>query len=539
MSTSLSRGQRLSVAFIAIFFLPLWIALTVVVYAAAWLIYLRYAQTDAPQPYPFLPYHPIRVYKVVSTYTELQVSKLMRLIPLFGHFARFQMTNDKRADTIKNIKYGSGKGILDVYIGGSLTNPTYSSVDDDTGSDYTVESNGSPVVIYVYGGAWDSGHKSMLLPMAQNLANQGYIVVVPDYTHYPEAKIETMVKDIQEVVLWTSVNITRYGGDPNNIYLMGSGSGAHIASLAIIKDAVDQLGGIPPPKLETDSTPVVDLPLWPEMPHDTQHQQLQLHTATDKATQLKERVHGLILFSGVFDITFYYAYLHKRGIEEVSAMPRVMHQSPNNYLACSPSWLLANASATLEHPELLVDVLPKSILIIHGEQDRLIPAHSSQTFFKLLCSAEIPNTKFKLYKDQGHLDPAIDLIFPTNPMTASLLSDLAEAIRPVGFSSTSPSSSVNGSNGTVHGTDTPFNRQSSLMRDVDGLKANSSASTALDSYHYKQDDPVFSSTNHFGRRPNHMRSSSVGSGEEYNHQQEQYARELAATFLDQSDRLVR
>lgn len=57
--------------------------------------------TDAPQAYPYLPYHPIRVYKVVSTYAELQFNKLMRLVPLFGHFARFQLTNGKKTDMIK------------------------------------------------------------------------------------------------------------------------------------------------------------------------------------------------------------------------------------------------------------------------------------------------------------------------------------------------------------------------------------------------------------------------------------------------------
>ncbi|KAF9153332.1 hypothetical protein DFQ26_000614, partial [Actinomortierella ambigua] len=332
-----------------------------------------------------------------------------------------------------NINYGSGKNVLDVYIGDSsaTSNPSSPLVDDDAGSDHTVESNGGPVIIYVYGGAWDSGHKSMLMPMAQNLANQGYIVVVPDYTHYPAGKIEDMVKDIQEAIVWTTVNITRYGGDPSNIYLMGSGSGAHIASLAVIKDAIDQLDGASPPTVETDVTPVVNLPAWPETSDNSNRQyQLPLHPLTNNGVQLKERVHGLILFSGVFDITFYYAYLHKRGIEEVSAMPRVMHRSPNNYLACSPSWLLATANATLERPELLERVLPKSILIIHGEYDRLIPAQSSQTFFELLCSAEIPNTKYKLFKGQGHLDPAIDLILPSNRLTAKLLSELAKVIRP-------------------------------------------------------------------------------------------------------------
>ncbi|KAG0212660.1 hypothetical protein BGX28_005856 [Mortierella sp. GBA30] len=376
---------------------------------------------DAPQAYPFLPYHPIRVYKVVSTYAELQLNKLMRLVPLFGHFARFQLTNSKKTDIIKNVTYGRGNNLLDVYIG---NNPA-SSADhtDDDESDHTVESNGNPVIIYVYGGAWDSGHKSMMMPMAQNLANQGYVVVVPDYTRYPQAKIEDMVRDVQDAVIWTTQNATRYGGDPSNIYLMGAGSGAHVASLAIMNDAVEQLGGLPSPAIEGDTTPLVKIPSWPDHPVTTFH-------GAKTGQQIKERVQGLILFSGVFDITFYYAYLHKRGIEEVSAMPRVMHQSASNYLACSPSWILATATATLERPELLEQVLPKSILIIHGEHDRLIPAHSSQTLFNLLCAAEIPNIKFKVYTGQSHLDPAIDLILPSNAITAALLNDVADVIRP-------------------------------------------------------------------------------------------------------------
>ncbi|ORZ28473.1 Alpha/Beta hydrolase protein [Lobosporangium transversale] len=345
----------------------------------------------------------------------------MRLVPLFGHFARFQLTNSKKTDILKNIHYGRADNRLDVYIGSPSATSTslIDHTDDDANSDHTVESNGSPVLIYVYGGAWDSGHKSMLMPMAQNLANQGYIVVVPDYTRYPQAKIEDMVRDIQDAVVWTTKNATRYGGDPSNIYLMGSGSGAHVSSLAIIHDAIEQLGGIPAPDVEGDTTPLVKIPSWPKD-----------EPTEEKGSQnYKERVRGLILFSGVFDITYYYVYLHKRGIEEVSAMPRVMHRSANNYLACSPSWILATAMSTLERPELLEQVLPKSILLIHGEKDGLIPAFSSSTLFNLLCHADIANTKYKIYTGQGHLDPAIDLILPSNPITASLLSDIEDVVR--------------------------------------------------------------------------------------------------------------
>ncbi|KAF8927651.1 hypothetical protein BGZ58_010246 [Dissophora ornata] len=360
----------------------------------------------------------------------------MRLVPLFGHFARFQLTNSKKTDMVKNIPYGRGNNLLDIYIGSPSYMSTVSSssdhTDDDAESDHTVESNGSPVIIYVYGGAWDSGHKSMMMPMAQNLANQGYLVVVPDYTRYPHAKIEEMVRDIQDAVVWTTINATRYGGDPSNIYLMGSGSGAHVASLAIMHDAVEQLGGIHAPSVEGDMTPLVQIPSWPDQPTYN-------HIKTGGQHPFKERVHGLILFSGVFDITFYFAYLHKRGIEEVSAMPRAMHRSANNYLACSPSWILSTATATMERPELLEQVLPKSILLIHGEQDRLIPAHSSQTMFSLLCTAEIPNIKFKVYTGQSHLDPAIDLILPSNAITAALLNDIADVVRPMNLSGTGAS----------------------------------------------------------------------------------------------------
>lgn len=343
---------------------------------------------------------------------------------------------------IRNVPYGRGKNLLDVYIGSPvLANLASSSLldhsDDDTGSDHTVESNGSPVIIYVYGGAWDSGHKSMMMPMAQNLANQGYIVVVPDYTRYPQAKIEDMVQDVQDAVVWTTENVTRYGGDPSSIYLMGSGSGAHVASLAIMHDAMEQLGGLPLPQVEGDDTPLVKIPSWPDHRSDLDNEKDE-----SGLPPFKERVHGMILFSGVFDITFYYAYLFNRGIEEVSAMPRVMHHSAKNYLACSPSWLISTATESLEEPELLEQVLPKVTLLVHGELDRLIPAHSSETFFHLLCAADIPNIKFKVYKGQSHLDPAIDLVLPSNPITAALLNDIEDVIRPTMANASSTGSST-------------------------------------------------------------------------------------------------
>src|SRR5476649_267589 len=43
-----------------------------------------------------------------------------------------------------------------------------------------------PVVVYFYGGAWQSGYRSNSRGVAQALAARGIVTVVPDYRVYPE-----------------------------------------------------------------------------------------------------------------------------------------------------------------------------------------------------------------------------------------------------------------------------------------------------------------------------------------------------------------
>lgn len=47
-----------------------------------------------------------------------------------------------------------------------------------------------------------------------------------------------MVIDIRRVLAWTNRNIAQYGGDRHNIHLMGHGSGAHLALLTVVQEAV-------------------------------------------------------------------------------------------------------------------------------------------------------------------------------------------------------------------------------------------------------------------------------------------------------------
>lgn len=91
--------------------------------------------------------------------------------------------------------------------------------------------SGRPVVLFFYGGSWESGKKEEYLFVAEALTSQGWIAVVPDYRIYPEVKFPEFLDDAALAARWTRDNIAKYGGDPSRIFAMGHSAGAHIAAM--------------------------------------------------------------------------------------------------------------------------------------------------------------------------------------------------------------------------------------------------------------------------------------------------------------------
>jgi len=81
-------------------------------------------------------------------------------------------------------------------------------------------------VLFLYGGAWESGSKGDYLFVAQALAARGFTVIVPDYRLYPEVRFPAFVEDGAHATRWAA---DRVGTD--RLFLMGHSAGAHIASL--------------------------------------------------------------------------------------------------------------------------------------------------------------------------------------------------------------------------------------------------------------------------------------------------------------------
>lgn len=103
----------------------------------------------------------------------------------------------------------------------------------------------SPVVIFVYGGSWQNGSKAGYGFIGQSLAQAGYTTVVIDYRLAPKQRYPAFVQDTADAIAWTYRNISQYGGNPEQLFVMGHSAGAFNAITAVNDQRFWQTTGVP------------------------------------------------------------------------------------------------------------------------------------------------------------------------------------------------------------------------------------------------------------------------------------------------------
>ncbi len=91
-----------------------------------------------------------------------------------------------------------------------------------------------PVIVFFYGGAWNSGARGEYGFAGRAFAARGFVVVVADYRLYPDVRFPAFVDDAALAVKWARDHAAQYGGDPDKIALAGHSAGAHIAALVAL-----------------------------------------------------------------------------------------------------------------------------------------------------------------------------------------------------------------------------------------------------------------------------------------------------------------
>jgi acetyl esterase/lipase len=90
---------------------------------------------------------------------------------------------------------------------------------------------GAPVVVFFYGGSWNSGNRGDYTFVGEALASRGIVAVLADYRLYPQVRYPLFLEDGARAVAWTKAHISEYSGNPQRLYLMGHSSGAYNASM--------------------------------------------------------------------------------------------------------------------------------------------------------------------------------------------------------------------------------------------------------------------------------------------------------------------
>jgi acetyl esterase/lipase len=102
-----------------------------------------------------------------------------------------------------------------------------------------------PLVVFLYGGGWESGAKEDYRFAGQAFASRGHITAIPDYRLYPEVKFPDFLRDAAAAVVWARRHAAEWGAADGPVHLVGHSAGAHIAAMLTLDERWLAEAGMP------------------------------------------------------------------------------------------------------------------------------------------------------------------------------------------------------------------------------------------------------------------------------------------------------
>jgi acetyl esterase/lipase len=207
-----------------------------------------------------------------------------------------------------------------------------------------VASQPRPLIIYIHGGGWMGGHTrqsaafSNFPQVLASLASEGFVVASLEYRLSGEAKFPAQLQDVRAAIRFLKANAAKYGIDPTKVALWGGSAGGHLAAL----------GGL------SCGAPGID----------------------DKPQPAgSECVQAVVSWYGVFDF---------------APMVQRAEQAPVALLGCeSGATCPANKIAAVS-PLTYLDAKDPPFLLIHGDDDKVVPAEQSRIAATRMMAVGVP-----------------------------------------------------------------------------------------------------------------------------------------------------
>jgi arylformamidase len=96
----------------------------------------------------------------------------------------------------------------------------------------------APVNIFIHGGAWRRNKAADYAVLAELFVRASAHCVILDFINVDEAggSLFPMVEQVRRAISWVYRNASRFGGDPNRLYLTGHSSGSQIGGCMVTTD---------------------------------------------------------------------------------------------------------------------------------------------------------------------------------------------------------------------------------------------------------------------------------------------------------------
>ncbi len=94
-----------------------------------------------------------------------------------------------------------------------------------------VPAAGWPVVVFFYGGSWNTGERADYKFVGEALAARGVLTLVADYRLYPEVRYPDFLADSAQALAYGLDQAARLGGDPKRVFVMGHSAGGYNAAM--------------------------------------------------------------------------------------------------------------------------------------------------------------------------------------------------------------------------------------------------------------------------------------------------------------------
>ncbi len=96
-----------------------------------------------------------------------------------------------------------------------------------------------PAVVVIHGGAWRSGNKRDMHPIAELFTRHGYVTAAVNYRLAPKWSYPAQLDDCQRSVRWLRKRADEFRLDPKGIGAAGASAGGHLSALLGTRDTRD------------------------------------------------------------------------------------------------------------------------------------------------------------------------------------------------------------------------------------------------------------------------------------------------------------